>query len=132
MEESVDGAHMICLSTAEHHNTLLATPPKVDDHGTPQFHHPLLPTPSNYHDYCELSPPSKMEMQVRMSMIKKVTHRFGYWRLPTLPCHWSMLHLHHANLIAIVLVYLTRMTFYYLILLLFLSHNTILYSHHPP
>ena len=59
MEESADGAHGICPSTAEHHNTLLATPPKVDDHGTSPFHHPLFPTPSNCHDYCELLPPLK-------------------------------------------------------------------------
>ena len=59
MDESVDGAHGICLSTAEYNNTLLATPPKVDDHGTPPFRRPLLLAPSNCQNYCELLSPLK-------------------------------------------------------------------------
>ena len=54
MAESVDGAHWICLSTTEYHNTLLATQPKVDDNVTPPFCHPLLLTPSNCDNYYEL------------------------------------------------------------------------------
>ena len=133
MVESVDGAHGICPPTTMCHHTLLSTQPKVDDNGTPPFLRPLLFAPSNCDKYYELLSPLENAMQVSISMIEKATRRIGYWRLANHP--------RPAKHVApsrcqpcrnCISLWLVRMTFYYLILLLFLPRHIILYSCHPP
>ena len=106
MAESADGGDVICPSTTECHNTLLATQPKVDDNGTPPFRHPLLLADSNWQKCYEWFPPLEDGDASKDDYYsKKSPMDLDIGGRPTTPGQQSTLHLHDANLVTIVSVY---------------------------